>query len=69
MIEKIKKELENLKDQRLEFIIDEGRSRKKKENGIITGVYKNHFTIKINEITSSFSYADIMTESIKISKV
>ena len=41
MIENIKKELLKLKGKEVEIIIDEGRSRKRKEKGIIKDIYKH----------------------------
>ena len=66
MIENIKKELLKLKGKEVEIIIDEGRSRKRKEKGIIKDIYKRNFIVIINNINNSFSFSDLITKTIII---
>lgn len=66
MIEKIREELIKLKDKELEFIIDEGRSRKRKEKGIIKGVYSRIFIVEINNVNNSFSFSDLINKTVVI---
>lgn len=69
MIENLRKDLNNYKGIEVEFIIDEGRSRKRKEKGIIKEVYKRNFIAEINDINVSFSYADLITKAIVINVI
>lgn len=66
MIENIKKELLKLKGKEVEIIIDEGRSRKRKEKGIIKDIYNRNFIVIINNINNSFSFSDLITKTIII---
>ncbi len=69
MLENIKKELYKLKDKKVTAIIDEGRSRKRIEQGIIKGIYNKIFTIEINDMLLSFSYSDVICKTIVLKKV
>lgn len=69
MIENIKKELFELKDKPVTAIIDEGRSRKRIEKGVIKGIYNKIFTIEINNMVTSFSYSDLICKTIVLKKV
>ena len=69
MIENIIKDLNNYKGREVEFIIDEGRSRKRKEKGIIKEIYRRNFIAEINDINVSFSYADVITKTIIINEL
>ena len=65
----IKKELLNLKDKPLIAIIDEGRSRKRKEKCKIKNVYNRIFTIQIDDKILSFSFSDIICKTIILKNV
>lgn len=69
MIENIKRELFELKDKPVTAIIDEGRSRKRIEQGVIKGIYNKIFTIEINNMITSFSYSDLICKTIVLKKV
>lgn len=69
MIENLRKDLNNYKGREVEFIIDEGRSRKRKEKGVIKEIYRRNFIVKINDINVSFSYADLITKTIVINMI
>lgn len=69
MVETIKSELSKYIGKKVELIIDEGRSRKRKEFGIIKELYNHTFIIKINDINTSFSYSDLITKAIVINLV
>lgn len=69
MIENLRKDLNNYKGREVEFIIDEGRSRKRKEKGIIKEIYRRNFIVEINDINVSFSYADLITKTIVINMI
>ena len=61
--------LEGIKDIDLLAIIDEGRSRKRKEKCRINGIYDRVFTIKVDDKILSFSYADLICKAIILKKV
>ena len=69
MIETLRKDLNKYKDVEVEFIIDEGRSRKRKEKGKIKEIYRRNFIVEINGMNVSFSYADLITKTIIINKI
>lgn len=69
MIESLIKDLNNYKGKEVEFIIDEGRSRKRKEKGVIKEIYRRNFIVEINDINVSFSYADLITKAIVINMI
>ena len=65
----IKNTLNELKNKDVVIVINEGRSRKRKEIGKITGVYNRIFTILINNQLMSFSYSDLINKTIILKKV
>ncbi len=69
MLDIVKQELDSYKNKKVEIIINEGRSRKRKEIGKIKQLYERTFTIEINNIITSFSYSDIITKTIIINLV
>ncbi len=69
MIQNIIDELKDYKGKTVEFIIDEGRSRKRKEIGVIKEIHRRNFIAQINDINVSFSYADVITKTIIINKL
>lgn len=69
MIETIKQELSKYKDKKVKVIINEGRSRKRKEYGIIKNLYNRTFTLEVNGVNVSFSYADVIMKTIIINLV
>lgn len=66
MIEIIKDELSKYKDKDVEILINEGRSKKRKEIGKIKKLYNRTFIIEINGINNSFSYSDLIAKTIII---
>lgn len=69
MIENIINDLNNYKGEEVEFIIDEGRSRKRIEKGKIKEIHRRNFIAEINDMNVSFSYADLITKTIIINKI
>lgn len=51
-------------NKKVKFILDEGRSRKKLQIGIIKAYYSNIFTILVDEKLLSFSYSDVLIKKI-----
>lgn len=69
MYNNIRNTLNDLKNKDIIIIIDEGRSRKRKEIGKINGVYNRIFTILINDVLMSFSYSDLINKTITLKRV
>ena len=69
MIEEIKRELCKHKGKELELIIDEGRSKKKYEKGILKDIYNRTFVLEINNINTSYTFQDIITKTIIIKNI
>ncbi len=69
MINTIRDELQKYKDTKVKIIINEGRSKKRKEIGIIKELYNNIFIVEINNINMSFSYSDIISKSVIVEKM
>ena len=69
MYKNIRNQLNELKGKEILAIIDEGRSRKRKEKCRIKGVYNRIFTLEINNLLLSFSYSDLICKTITLKKV
>ena len=68
-IEKIKKVVQNNKGKKRMFRFNGSRNQIEEFSGTIENVYNYIFLVKIdneNESLRSFSYADILTESLEI---
>lgn len=65
-IDKIKNKMNNLVGQKVFAKVNIGRNKHEEFVGIILDIYPCLFTIKVNEETKSFSYADILTKNIVI---
>lgn len=66
-ISKIKHILTKLLGTRVKVFYYGGRNKKERFCGIICGVYKNIFTIKLdNGNVKSFSYSDVLIKTVKI---
>lgn len=69
MIEKIKENMEEHVGQEVKIIFNSGRNRIEEYNAIITQMYDFVFIVKLrNEINEikSFTYSDILTQTIEI---
>ena len=66
MYNEIKNKLNKLINKDIFIVIDEGRSRKRKEKAVIKGVYNRIFTIKVNDLLMSFSYSDLICKTITL---
>ena len=69
MYNNVRKYLLELKDKDLIAVIDEGRSRKRKEYCMINGIYNRIFTIKTKDSVLSFSYSDFICKTIILNVV
>lgn len=67
-IEKIKKRIEILKNDKLKIKINLGRKKYEYLEGKILKMHSNIFTIMTNKGIKSFSYSDVATKAIIIGK-
>lgn len=65
-IDKIKSKMLGLVGQKVAAKVNIGRNKYEEFVGIILDAYPSLFTIKVNEETKSFSYADILTKNVVI---
>lgn len=68
-IEKVKVKIEDLTGKKVSAKVNIGRNKFEIFEGIIISTYPFLFTIKVNNETKSFSYADILTKNIIIKLV
>ena len=67
-IDKIKLKLKELLYEKLKVKVYIGRNKYEYYEGIIDKLYDNIFTLKTNKGIKSFSYSDIATKTIVLSK-
>lgn len=67
-IDIIKRKLNELKEYKLKIKVYIGRNRYEYYDGTIKHMYPNIFTIETNKGIKSFSYADVATKIIVLSK-
>ena len=69
MIEKIKSEIKDLKGKKIKILVDMGRNKNEEYEGEILETYNKIWTFKTNVDIKSFSYSDILINSIIISSL
>lgn len=67
-IEKIKNNIESLKNQKLHFRINGSRNQIEEFDGIITESYNYIFVVETDTIKKSFSYSDVLIGNINVIK-
>lgn len=70
----IRKSVENCRGERVILKTDKGKRKAKEREGVIIDVFPSVFTVKIDdgmmaERTLSFSYSDILTETVEVTLV
>ena len=65
-IEKIKKQIMDLKGKEVSLLVNLGRNKEDNYVGIIDNVYPKLFTVKVGEMIKSFSYSDVLTKDVVI---
>ena len=65
-IQKIKNNIENLKNKKVHFKINGSRNQIEEFEGIITETYNYIFIIESNNLKKSFSYSDILINILEI---
>ena len=68
-IDKIKLKVKELSKEKLNIKVYIGRNKYEYYEGIIDKIYNNIFTIKTNKGIKSFSYADVATKIVVLSKI
>ena len=68
-IEKIKKNVEALKNKKMSFKINGSRNQIEEFEGTITETYNYVFIVQTNDLKKSFSYTDILINNIEIKQI
>lgn len=67
MIGEIKKKIESLKGKKIKVWVDVGRNKSDTYEGFVLDTYKNIWTFKTETDIKSFSYSDILINSVVLS--
>ncbi len=67
MIGEIKKKIESLKGKKIKVWVDVGRNKSETYEGFVVDTYKNIWTFKTETDIKSFSYSDILINSVVLS--
>ena len=67
MISDIKKKIESLKGKKIKVLVDVGRNKSEIYEGFVLDTYKNIWTFKTETEIKSFSYSDILINSVVLS--
>ena len=67
MIGDIKKKIESLKGKKIKVLVDVGRNKSETYEGFVLDTYKNIWTFKTETGIKSFSYSDILINSVVLS--
>lgn len=67
MIGEIKKKIESLKGKKIKVWVDVGRNKSETYEGFVIDTYKNIWTFKTKTDIKSFSYSDILINSVVLS--
>lgn len=67
MIGEIKKKIESLKCKKIKVWVDVGRNKSETYEGFVLDTYKNIWTFKTETDIKSFSYSDILINSVVLS--
>ena len=67
MIGDIKKKIESLKGKKIKVWVDIGRNKSETYEGFVLDTYKNIWTFRTETDIKSFSYSDILINSVVLS--
>ena len=67
MISDIKKKIESLRGKKIKVWVDVGRNKSETYEGFVLDTYKNIWTFKTEPDIKSFSYSDILINSVVLS--
>ena len=65
-LDKIKEEIASLVNKEVMINVSGSRNKKQMYKGIINNVYSNLFTVLIEGVNKSFTYADVAIGDVKI---
>ena len=65
---KEKTRIKNLLNKQVRLKVNIGRNKFEYYNGVIEDMYDSVFTVSVNGIIKSFSYADLLTKNVLIKK-
>ncbi len=65
-LDKIKKNICNLIGKDVNLRVNIGRNKYEHYNGKVLKIYDSLFTVEVNGLIKSFSYADVLTKSVLI---
>ena len=68
-IDKVKNRIKELRNNNLKIKIYLGRNKYEYLEGKIIKIYNNLFTIKTNKGIRTFSYSDVVTKVVELSKI
>jgi len=67
LISDIKKKIESLKGNKIKVWVDVGRNKSETYEGFVLDTYKNIWTFRTETDIKSFSYSDILINSVVLS--
>lgn len=67
-LDREKTRIKNLLNKQVRLKVNIGRNKYEYYNGVIEGMYDSVFTVSVNGIIKSFSYADLLTKNVLIKK-
>jgi uncharacterized protein Veg len=67
LISDIKKKIESLKGKKIKVWVDVGRNKSETYEGFVLDTYKNIWTFRTETDVKSFSYSDILINSVVLS--
>ena len=67
-LDKEKTRIKNLLNKQVRLKVNIGRNKFEYYKGVIEGMYDSVFTVSVNGIIKSFSYADLLTKNVLIKK-
>lgn len=65
-INKIKLMMASLKGKDVKIRVNVGRNKYEYYEGIIDEIYTNLFTLKVKDLTKSFTFSDVLTKTVQI---
>lgn len=68
-INKIKEDIKKLVGTRISILVNVGRNKEESFEGVLINTYPSLFTVKVGELTKSFSYSDVMIKDVVIKKI
>ena len=66
MINKIKKEILNLRGKKVTVLVDIGRNKMEEHIGVIDELYSSVWTMRTDKGIKCYSYKDVLIQTVKI---